>query len=181
MLSSVNCFFLNLLINKGNNKITECWSFYFLNHERKLFSEIRMSKEPSQLHNMVKQRYSGRRGYNPCWILRNKSWKPECVGSFNMDWRILYVISLEMLYTGADPKIGKNKIFWCIIVIFHTKYPKFFRASLRNWKKIWFFGVKSWFFTRNTLNTRRNIFKCAPPPNLKFWIRPWYIPLKRDI
>jgi hypothetical protein len=24
------------------------------------------------------------RGY-----LRNKSWKPECVGSFNMDWRIL--------------------------------------------------------------------------------------------
>ena len=21
--------------------------------------------------------------------LRNKSWKPECVGSFNMDWRIL--------------------------------------------------------------------------------------------
>jgi len=20
--------------------------------------------------------------------LRNKSWKPECVGSFNMDWRI---------------------------------------------------------------------------------------------
>jgi hypothetical protein len=24
----------------------------------------------------------------PC-KLRNKSWKPECVGSFNMDWRIL--------------------------------------------------------------------------------------------
>jgi len=21
--------------------------------------------------------------------LRNKSWNPECVGSFNMDWRIL--------------------------------------------------------------------------------------------
>jgi hypothetical protein len=21
--------------------------------------------------------------------LRNKSWKPECVGSFNMDWQIL--------------------------------------------------------------------------------------------
>ena len=21
--------------------------------------------------------------------LRNKSWKPECIGSFNMDWRIL--------------------------------------------------------------------------------------------
>jgi hypothetical protein len=25
----------------------------------------------------------------PHLCLRNKSWKPECVGSFNMDWRIL--------------------------------------------------------------------------------------------
>jgi hypothetical protein len=48
--------------------------------------------------------------------------------------------------TGADPgggrtrratppKIGKNMIFWRKIVIFHTNYPKIFRASLRNWKK----------------------------------------------
>ena len=36
---------------------------------------------------------------------------------------------------GAPPKIGKNKIFRRKIVIFHTKYPKHFRASLRNWKK----------------------------------------------
>ena len=41
-------------------------------------------------------------------------------------------------------------IFWHKIVIFHTKYRNNFRAFLRNWKKIWFFGVKSWFFTRNT-------------------------------
>ena len=49
-------------------------------------------------------------------------------------------------------------------------------------EKIWFFGVKSWFFTRNTPNNfappsaRRNFFKCAPPPpfpNLKSWMRPW--------
>jgi hypothetical protein len=38
-------------------------------------------------------------------------------------------------------------------------------------EKIRFFGVKSWFFTRNTRNifappsTRRNFFKCAPPLN----------------
>jgi hypothetical protein len=32
----------------------------------------------------------------------------------------------------APPKIGKNMIFWRKIVIFHTKYPKNFRASLRN-------------------------------------------------
>jgi hypothetical protein len=30
------------------------------------------------------------------------------------------------------PKIGKNIIFWRKIVIFHTKYPKNFRASLRS-------------------------------------------------
>jgi hypothetical protein len=30
----------------------------------------------------------------------------------------------------TPPKIGKNKIFWRKIVIFHTKYPKIFRASL---------------------------------------------------
>jgi hypothetical protein len=28
--------------------------------------------------------------------------------------------------------IGKNKIFWRKIVIFHTKYPKNFSASLRS-------------------------------------------------
>jgi hypothetical protein len=41
------------------------------------------------------------------------------------------------------PKIGKNLIFWRKIVIFHTKYPKNFRASLCIWKKSDFFGVKS--------------------------------------
>ena len=32
----------------------------------------------------------------------------------------------------APPKIGKNMIFWRKIVIFHTKYPKQFRASFRS-------------------------------------------------
>jgi hypothetical protein len=32
-------------------------------------------------------------------------------------------------------KFEKNKIFWRKIVIFHTKYPKNVRTSLRNWKK----------------------------------------------
>jgi hypothetical protein len=32
----------------------------------------------------------------------------------------------------APPKIGKNMIFWRKIVIFHTKHPKKFRASLRS-------------------------------------------------
>jgi hypothetical protein len=32
----------------------------------------------------------------------------------------------------AHPKIGKNMIFWRKIVIFHMKYSKNFRASLRS-------------------------------------------------
>jgi hypothetical protein len=41
---------------------------------------------------------------------------------------------------GAHParaplKLEKNMIFWRKIVIFHTKYPKYFRTFLRNWKK----------------------------------------------
>jgi len=32
--------------------------------------------------------------------LRNKSWKPECVGSFNMDWRILVFYPEPVLSEG---------------------------------------------------------------------------------
>ena len=59
----------------------------------------------------------------------------------------------------APPKIGKNMIF---------------------------FGVKSWFFTRNIPkifappSARRNFFKCAPP-NLKSWIRPWIVPITTNV
>jgi hypothetical protein len=51
-------------------------------------------------------------------------------------------------------------------------------------EKIWFFGVKSWFFTRNTptifapRSAWRNFFKCAPP-NLKSGIRPWLVKVKK--
>ena len=60
----------------------------------------------------------------------------------------LTIVSLlcHTMSSGADPaggapgahppKIGGNMIFfWRKIVIFHTKYPKNLRASLRNWKK----------------------------------------------
>ena len=53
----------------------------------------------------------------------------------------------------ALPKIVKNMIFWCKIVIFNTKYPKNFRASLRS----------AQFFQDH-------------PPNLKSWIRPCILP-----
>ena len=72
------------------------------------------------------------------------------------------------------------------------------RAPLKL-EKIWFFGVKSWFFTRNTPTIfpfpsaigKNKIFwrkivifhtqypqkkiLSAPPPNFKSWIRPWIV------
>ena len=76
------------------------------------------------------------------------------------------------------PKIGKNMNFLRKIVIFHTKYLKNFRASLRNWKKYDFLAYNRDFsheilqkFSR--LPPLGAIFLSAPPPpNLKSWIRP---------
>jgi hypothetical protein len=36
---------------------------------------------------------------------------------------------------GGPPQNWKKKIFWRKIVIFYTKYPNNFRASLRNREK----------------------------------------------
>jgi hypothetical protein len=54
------------------------------------------------------------------------------------------------------------------------KHPKNVRASFRNWKKIWFFGVKSWFFTRNTP-------KMFAPPSASPWICPWSVPIATKV
>ena len=83
--------------------------------------------------------------------------------SINLCKTIVYVL----LNTGADPKGGGEY-----------------------WKKYDFFCVKSsrsWFFTRNTPtffalpSARRDFFKCAPPPNLKSWIRPWNKYIKNNL
>ena len=69
---------------------------------------------------------------------------------------ISYCASVRVQYQGR-------------IQIFHTKYPKKFSSLPPQLEIIWFFGVKSWFFTRNTPkifappSARRNFFKCAPP------------------
>jgi hypothetical protein len=50
--------------------------------------------------------------------------------------KIFFSATLRMAHPPrAPPKIGKNIIFWRKIVIFHTKYPKNVRASVRNWRK----------------------------------------------
>ena len=53
------------------------------------------------------------------------------------DGRYYYIPHQGRIQRGAHParappKIGKNKIFLRKIVIFHTKYPNNFRASLRS-------------------------------------------------
>ena len=54
------------------------------------------------------------------------SGKYNCRGGFRGGGRTRRASSL---------KLEKIWFFWGKIVIFHTKYPKNFRASLRNWKK----------------------------------------------
>jgi hypothetical protein len=74
----------------------------------------------------------------------------------------------------APPKIGKNMIFWRKIVIFHTKYPNNFRASLRNWKKYDFFWRKIVIFhTKYQKKISR-----LPPLGAIFDVRP---PLQLEI
>jgi hypothetical protein len=53
---------------------------------------------------------------------------------------------------GARPplKLEFFLFFWGKIVIFYTKYPNNFRASLRNWEKILFFWRKIVIFHTNT-------------------------------
>ena len=70
----------------------------------------------------------------------------------------------------APPKIWKNMIFFGVKSWFFTwNTPKISRAPPKI-GKIFFFFVNSWFFTRNTPKmfappfSRRNFYKCAPPP-----------------
>ena len=81
----------------------------------------------------------------------------------NTSFRRSMLISFWIDAPGTDPG-GRTRrpsplnletiwFSWRKIVIFHTKYPNNFRASLRSAQ---FFKV--------------------PPPNLKSWIRPWYWP-----
>jgi hypothetical protein len=46
--------------------------------------------------------------------------------------RFKAVIEIPTQGGRGPPKIGKNMIFWCKIMIFHTKYPTKFRTSLRS-------------------------------------------------
>ena len=78
---------------------------------------------------------------------------------------IVYASSIYGFWAGADPgggahparaplKLEKNMIFLRKIMIFHTRYPKFFAPP----------------------SARCNFFKRAPP-NLKSWIHPCWVPL----
>jgi hypothetical protein len=65
-------------------------------------------------------------------------------------------------------KLEKNMIFWRKIVIFHTKYPKNFRASLRNWKKYDFWRKIVIFHTKYPKNFHASLcsaqfFLSLPP------------------
>ena len=50
-----------------------------------------------------------------CLYLRNKSWKSECVLSFNMDWRILVFYPepvVSMIYFDSDMSKSTNTVVY---------------------------------------------------------------------
>ena len=48
--------------------------------------------------------------------LKNKSWKPECVGSFNMDWWILVFYpepeAMDIIYYYPPIHVKTQNTFW---------------------------------------------------------------------
>ena len=102
---------------------------------------------------------------------------------------IIWVSNLLILSARADPgwgggapdappplKLEKIWFFGVKLWFFTRNTPTIF-APPSQLEKIRFFVVKSWFFTRNTPKffACRDFFKCAPP-NLKSWIHPWSVP-----
>ena len=80
------------------------------------------------------------------------------------------------------PSLKLEKIgFFDVNRDFSHEIPQKFSRLPPQLEKIWFFGVTSWFFTRNTKtnfappSARRNFLSAPPPPNLKSWIRPCYL------
>ena len=63
---------------------------------------------------------------------------PKCFSVYILLYHTTAIYHSLECHAGVVPgertphKIGKNKIFWRKIVIFHTKYPNNFRASLRS-------------------------------------------------
>ena len=45
------------------------------------------------------------------WRLRNKSWKPDCVLSFNMDWRVLVFTNIHQPMLKLKAHSGFHDLF----------------------------------------------------------------------
>ena len=80
-----------------------------------------------------------------------------------------YRLCIWLQHAVAPPPVSfRNTGFsWTYGILHSCITLALLRFAVINWKKIWFFGVKSWFFTRNT----QKIF--APPSaignNMIFW------------
>ena len=88
-------------------------------------------------------------------------------------WRSYFLCSfIEVPKAYCNIPIHHHKLFINPVTWERTTLTLIQCRGGSNLEKIWFFGVKSWFFTRNTPklfappSARRNFFKCAPPPNL---------------
>jgi hypothetical protein len=58
---------------------------------------------------------------------------PPKIGKNKIFWHKIVIFHTKYPKNFAPPSaIEKNMIFWRKFMIFHTKYPKYFRASLRS-------------------------------------------------
>ena len=102
-----------------------------------------------------------------------------CIDEFNKDFnRDLWFDLIHILFcTRYIYLFSLNRRYRYDMYVYQGRIQGRAPPPQKKLEKIWFFCVKSWFFTRNTPNifappsVRRNFFKCATP-NLKSWIRP---------
>ena len=102
--------------------------------------------------------------------------------------RVAIALSVRLKITASDYPFGTFQLFWSRKLLHippnHIFSSSYICVSIQagadpggrgldaplKLEKIWFFGVKSWFFTQNTQkmfappSARRNFFKCASPP-----------------
>ena len=113
--------------------------------------------------------------------------------SFSLTLRALHYKSLFMCLLPKDCESAKSWpcvvqcILYCYVIYCHLCRQQgriqggVGHRSTQKFEKIWFFGVRSWFFHTKypkmvcaSLRSAQ-FFKVRPPPNLKSWIRPWTI------
>ena len=101
-------------------------------------------------------------------IVKNKVRLKKCFNKFQI-WQKFYCPNKFIYYFFKITTKISTSFRWSMLISFWIDVPGADPGDAPlKLEKIWFFGVKSWFFTRNTqkifapLSAQHNFFKCAP-------------------